>query len=171
MVHKTATKAFTLIELLIVIAILGVLAVVVLIAIDPGEQLAKTRDSGRKSMIVQLGGALKQYAVAAQGTYPPANVNWAQTLVNAGELNALPPAISAPFSCYGDPTGNNVNNYCYTYWLGIAYVWTKLESKAENRKCNPAPTPPNYVYYGYNTSDNTSCIRCGVYNAACSPTQ
>jgi prepilin-type N-terminal cleavage/methylation domain-containing protein len=38
---------FTLIELLIVIAILGVLAVVVLVAINPIEQLARTRDGGR----------------------------------------------------------------------------------------------------------------------------
>lgn len=36
---------FTLIELLIVMAILGVLAVVVLVAINPVQQLARTRDA------------------------------------------------------------------------------------------------------------------------------
>ena len=42
-------KGFTLIELLIVIAILGVLAVVILVAINPQEQLARGRGGGRTS--------------------------------------------------------------------------------------------------------------------------
>ena len=45
------SRGFTLIELLIVIAVLGVLAAVVLVAIDPGQQLARGRDSGRKPSI------------------------------------------------------------------------------------------------------------------------
>ena len=46
-------RGFTLIELLIVMAILGVLAVVVLVAINPIQQLARTRDTGRKSGVTQ----------------------------------------------------------------------------------------------------------------------
>ena len=56
-----SSKGFTLIELLIVIAILGVLAAGSLVAIDPVEQLARARDSGRKSAVTQMGRALQAY--------------------------------------------------------------------------------------------------------------
>ena len=59
--RKNYLKGFTLIELLIVIAILGVLAVVVLVAINPVQQLARTRDAGRKSSVAQIGHAVAAY--------------------------------------------------------------------------------------------------------------
>ena len=84
-------KGFTLIELLIVIAILGVLAVVVLLALNPVQQLARTRDSGRISAVTQLGHALEAFATSNNGTYVPENVTWITTLVNAGEIATVPP--------------------------------------------------------------------------------
>jgi len=46
--HKTPQKAFTLIELLIVIGIIAILAGAVVIAISPGERLASARDATRE---------------------------------------------------------------------------------------------------------------------------
>ena len=66
---KKLSKGFTLIELLIVIAVIGVLAAVILVAIDPIEQLARGRDAGRKSTNVQLGRALEAF-YANTGSYP-----------------------------------------------------------------------------------------------------
>ena len=42
-------KGFTLVELIIVIAIIGVLAAVLLVGINPVEQINKARDSGNLS--------------------------------------------------------------------------------------------------------------------------
>jgi len=42
-------KGFTLVELLVVIAVIGVLAAAVIVAINPGEMLKKSRDSTRLS--------------------------------------------------------------------------------------------------------------------------
>ncbi len=69
-------KGFTLIELLIVMAILGVLAVVVLVAINPVQQLARTRDAGRKSGVTQMGHALEAFYTSQGAEYPDEAANW-----------------------------------------------------------------------------------------------
>lgn len=60
---------FTMIELLIVISILGILAVAVLSAINPIEQINRGRDTGSQSDAEQLINAVDRY-YAYNGTYP-----------------------------------------------------------------------------------------------------
>jgi len=62
-------KGFTLIELLIVIAVLGILAVAVLAAINPIEQINRSRDTGSRSDAEQLISAVDRY-YASVGYYP-----------------------------------------------------------------------------------------------------
>jgi|SRR3989344_4539014 len=95
-------KGFTLIELLIVIAILGVLAVVILVAINPLEQLARTRDAGRISSTTQIGHALQAFATANAGEYVDvtltdncsASGSWLDCLVDAGEIGSAPTELN-----------------------------------------------------------------------------
>src|SRR3989344_9215549 len=63
-------KGFTLIELLVVIAVLGVLATIVLLAVNPGEQLARARDTSRVAAVTQIGRSLLSYYTAQNGRYP-----------------------------------------------------------------------------------------------------
>jgi len=64
--------AFTMIELLIVIAILGILAVAVLAAINPIEQINRGRDTGSRSDSEQLLSAIDRF-YAYKGYYPWVN--------------------------------------------------------------------------------------------------
>lgn len=66
--RKTAL-GFTLIELLIVIAVLGILAVAVLSAINPIEQINRSRDTGSRSDAEQLISAIDRF-YASSGYYP-----------------------------------------------------------------------------------------------------
>lgn len=66
---KTAHRGFTMIELLIVIAILGILAVAVLSAINPIEQIDRGRDTGSRSDAEQLSSAISRFH-ALRGYYP-----------------------------------------------------------------------------------------------------
>lgn len=62
-------KGFTLIELLIVISVLGILAVAVLSAINPVEQINRSRDTGTRSDAEQLISAIDRY-YAGKSFYP-----------------------------------------------------------------------------------------------------
>lgn len=61
-------RGFTMIELLIVIAVLGVLAVAVLAAINPIEQINRGKDTGSRSDAEQLLSATDRFYT--QGYYP-----------------------------------------------------------------------------------------------------
>ncbi len=96
-------KAFTLIELLIVIALLGALAVGLLAALDPLEQLKKGTDTGVRNSVSEVQGAIVRY-YALKGFMPwctdintcnnpvgnalttPANMSIIQSIENTGEL-------------------------------------------------------------------------------------
>ncbi len=157
-------QGFTLIELLIVIAILGTLAVVILLALNPVEQLARTRDSGRISGVAQLGHAVEAYATT-RSVYPPTAgtgctpASWLGCLVYAGEIQVVPAAIA--YSAPGNPgvcATNVVNGFCYNLVGSQAIVFAHMESKSQNSRCAAGQT----AWTVYSTSDGRGGIVCGA---------
>ncbi len=63
-------KGFTLIELLVVIGIIGILAAIVLIAVNPGRQFAQARDAQRQTDLLGITGAVYQFAAEHNGDLP-----------------------------------------------------------------------------------------------------
>jgi prepilin-type N-terminal cleavage/methylation domain-containing protein len=157
---KELRKGFTLIELLIVMAILGVLAVVVLVAINPVQQLARTRDAGRKSGIAQMGRSLEAYYTSHNGSYVTESTTWLTTLVNAGEISTAPSAI--PYGVTGITgacTGNTPSNWCYDATTASggepAIVYTELESTSDRSKCTSGT-----AYFVWSTADGRAGLVC-----------
>lgn len=146
-VKKILSSGFTLVELLIVIAIIGTLAVVVLVAINPVQQLAKTRDTGRKSTTQQLGHALEAFSVNNNGDYVPEDGTWMTSLVSSGELTSVPGsinyAVATVTACTTNTpgSGNPGNGYCYVTTGGALsgqgpiIIYSRLEATADISRC------------------------------------
>ena len=98
--YKTyQAKAFTLIELLIVIGVLGILAAGLLAAVDPFEQLKKARDANNRNAVIELHNAYTRY-YATHGNLPWDYVAGAsaacQNLVGGGQPFERP--TNAPYT-------------------------------------------------------------------------
>jgi prepilin-type N-terminal cleavage/methylation domain-containing protein len=171
---KTGLRSgFTLVELLIVIAILGTLAVVVLVALNPAQQLARTRDAGRVSTVTQLGRAAEAFATNRNGVYPAENATWISGttanpgLQNSGEIATVPAAIAYSIAGVAACTTNAQNGVCYNATTagggGPIVVFARLESQANNSRCT---TAGQVAYVVYSSADG----RGGTVCAAAEPT-
>jgi len=156
-------KGFTLVELLIVIAIIGVLAVVVLVAINPAEKLRQARDSGRKSDISQIATALEAYYTGrSPSEYPSGNgcgTGGLTTLTTYQELRQLPK----------DPK----TGWCYGYAVDAssrqtAGVYATLEAQSASREAN-GPGTVNSSYFCWLSTTGQGTVTTALAAGTCFP--
>jgi prepilin-type N-terminal cleavage/methylation domain-containing protein len=107
---KKQKRGFTLLEILLVIALIGILASIVLVAINPNNQLAQARNTVRFDDITEVNQALENYFVANRA-YPAGITTSYQDICPVGvttncvNLSALVPTYMPAIP--KDPTGGN----------------------------------------------------------------
>ena len=67
---KNAERGFTLLEILLVVAAIGILAGIVIVALNPAKQLGDTRNAQRRSDVNAILNAIHQYAIDSNGSFP-----------------------------------------------------------------------------------------------------
>ncbi len=115
-----ATKGFTLLEILLVVAAIAILAGIVIIAINPGKQLGETNNAQRRSDVNAILNGVYQYSVDNKGSLP-ASVTTTQTEVckTGGtctgliDLSVLTTNAKYLVSLPTDPTGSSTNGAGY----------------------------------------------------------
>lgn len=155
-------KGFTLVELLIVIAILAVLAAAVVIVLNPGELLAQARDSQRLSDLETLTDALSIYIAqvtpidlgscpaggrCTSGTAGPflnalCTTNAVNTVAGSGwvdvDFTDIPGGSPVPFLPI-DPSNGATYFYAYACSESPNYVF-ELDAVLESAKHSPKMT-------------------------------
>ena len=167
---KTLQKGFTLIELLVVIAVIGILATIVLLAVNPAEQLARGRDANRIAAVTQLGRSLQAYYTANGSAYPTQGSSWLNTLTSSGDVKLLP--VNPTYGTIVLPTsvctpasaqGGTQAGYCYKTAASEAIVYQRLESGLYNTtKCTVANTAAYWVFSTANAQAGLVCVAAGA---------
>src|SRR3989339_308502 len=71
---------FTLIELIIVIAVIALLAATTFVAVDPAKRIGMARDAQRWQDVTAIADAIQQYIADNNGTFPSST----DSLITAG---------------------------------------------------------------------------------------
>lgn len=132
---RTTKSGFTLIEILLVVAAIGILAGIVILAINPTKQLGDTRNAQRRADVTTILNAVYQYALDNDGDLPsgitttPTEIcktgGSCSGLINLSELTALEEYLT---QIPTDPTGASTN--------GAGY---EIEKTTNNRVTVSAP--------------------------------
>lgn len=87
---KNKRKGFTLIEVLLVVAIIAILAGIVILAVNPAKQLADTRNAQRRSDVNTIINAIYQYSIDNNGNLPASiTIAGGDACVTGGDCTGL----------------------------------------------------------------------------------
>lgn len=134
MFRKKLLSAFTLVELLIVIAVMGVLAGAVLVSINPADKLAQASDAKVQSDLSQVVSAVSTY-VAEKGYYPAATGDFA----GAGlQMESYPVAPTSPAGyAYTYNASTTAGAACTTAAKDCTRVWITSPLKSAKYTATP----------------------------------
>lgn len=160
MLKKQEKRGFTLIELIVSIAILAILVAVLVVAINPAEQLSRSRDAKRVADLDALKSAMNLYLASATTTVNLDGSGTANARCKNGSGTAT---IFFNSSAAATTTGAHDAGYAYAAksisstqtigtagWLPARFDWTPGGSPLSNLPLDPTnPGADSTYFYAY----------------------
>ena len=160
-------KSFTLIELLIVIAILAILAAAVVIVLNPGELLAEARDSERTSSVQSIRKAIDLFTLdnSSFGSLNTVYISIPDASSSTcGSVSGLPTLPSGwSYHCV---TAANLRNTDSTGWLPINLTAIKGGSPIPYLPIDPVNSAASGLYLTYVVSSSKTYELTSLTEAA-----
>ena len=147
--------SFTLIELLIVVAILAVLSVIIILVLNPAELLKQARDANRLSELVAINKALNIYQVDVHyGNMGTSSVIYISIPDSSATTTAgtdcssfgLSPPSGWSYHCAASSTYRNVNGLG---WIPVNFAQMSTKSPLGSLPVDPVNTTSSGNYYTY----------------------
>ncbi|GIW69672.1 MAG: hypothetical protein KatS3mg101_0419 [Patescibacteria group bacterium] len=170
---KKNKKGFTLIELVIVVAVIGVLSGLILNAINVQGVRQKGRDAQRKAALKQIQTALELYYTEFRrypnsgGAYISASTSSGLgATLNSSYISQLPADPSFGTAVFS--SGNCSSPYGYSYRSDgasryILLAKTEIDESAADSRCstftNICSNPPTGLGWGCNCSSNCYAVQ------------
>ncbi len=101
---RSSSPGFTLVELLLSLAIVGILASLAVVAINPTRQMADARNTQRKFDVNSILNAFSQYSVDSGGFFQPKKVD-AVNLLDACKVGVTPMKLCKHTTAHGTDVG------------------------------------------------------------------
>lgn len=137
MKRRVVKDGFTLVELLVVVAIIGILSGMVLVSMDAGGYFKRGRDSRRLADLATTQAALEQY-YAQQGEYPVSSyLVFGSDFVDPDDATLIY-LKSVP----NDPDSTKAYEYCVEAGQGNYVVCADMESTPLPSDCGGATYVP-----------------------------
>lgn len=170
-------SGFTLVELIVVIAIVGIMGGMVITILNPIAQLQKGADTKRKSDLAQISKALESY-YSDHGKYPSTNASYELVVIPAGSNDPIALSWGSTWEPYMDvlPKDAAVSKkyIYYTPTTGSGafqsyYLYASLERGTKDpQACTGATGCPN-VPSGVTCGTSTDLCNYGVTSSNVSP--